>query len=74
MDPQTIERAVQFKPMARDADLPEDSVGDISGHATRVGATQDMVAEGVPMMAIMHAGRWKTETTVRGASGAPPPA
>ena len=49
-----------FKKMAREADLPDEVVGRISGHSTRVGAAQDMVAEGIGMAAILHAGRWKT--------------
>ena len=46
-----------FKRMARDAGLPVEMVAEISGHSTRVGATQDMIAEGIGMGAIMQAGR-----------------
>ena len=53
-----------FKRMARDAELPIEAVEDISGHSTRVGATQDMIAEGIALAAIMQAGRWKTEESV----------
>ena len=53
-----------FKRMARAADLPDETVARISGHSTRVGAAQDMVAEGVGMPAIQHAGRWKTADMV----------
>ena len=53
-----------FKRMARDADLPIEVVEQISGHSTRVGATQDMVASGITMPAIMNAGRWKTTAMV----------
>ena len=53
-----------FKRMARDADLPAEVVEHISGHSTRVGATQDMVSGGIAMAAIMNAGRWKTTTMV----------
>ena len=53
-----------FKRMAREADLPEAVVERISGHSTRVGAAQDMVAEGIGMAAILHAGRWKTTAMV----------
>ncbi len=28
-------------------------------HSTRVGAAQDMIAAGIDMPAILHAGRWK---------------
>ena len=53
-----------FKSMAERADLPAEVVDGISGHSTRVGATQDMVAEGVPMASIQQAGRWKTTAMV----------
>ena len=53
-----------FKRMAREADLPEEVVEGISGHSTRVGAAQDMVAEGIGIAAIQHAGRWKTSAMV----------
>ena len=53
-----------FKEMARKAGLPPSAVAEISGHSTRVGAAQDMVAEGIGMASIMQAGRWTTETSV----------
>ena len=53
-----------FKAMAERAGLPGEVVECISGHSTRVGATQDMVAGGIPMAAILHAGRWKTPAMV----------
>ena len=53
-----------FKRMAREAGLPEELVGRISGHSTRVGGTQDMVAGGISLAAIQHAGRWKTTAMV----------
>ena len=53
-----------FKRMARDAGLPAKLIEQISGHSTRVGATQDMVAGGIASTAIQHAGRWKTATMV----------
>ena len=53
-----------FKRMARAADLPAEAVGRISGHSTRVGAAQDMVAHGIGMPAILHAGRWRTTAMV----------
>ena len=53
-----------FKRMAREADLPGEVVERISGHSTRVGAAQDMVAEGIAMAAILHAGRWKSTAMV----------
>ena len=53
-----------FKAMAERAGLPVDVVQHISGHSTRVGPAQDMVAGGIGMAAILHAGRWKTTTMV----------
>ncbi len=53
-----------FKAMAERAGLPVEVVGRISGHSTRVGAAQDMVAGGIGMAAILHAGRWKTPAMV----------
>ena len=53
-----------FKAMAERAGLPAEVVERISGHSTRVGAAQDMVAGGIAMAAIMHAGRWKTPAMV----------
>ena len=53
-----------FKAMAERAGLPAEVVGRISGHSTRVGAAQDMVAGGIGMAAILHAGRWKTPSMV----------
>ena len=53
-----------FKAMAERAGLPGEIVEHISGHSTRVGAAQDMVAEGIAMAAIQNAGRWKTTAMV----------
>ena len=53
-----------LKAMARDAGLTEQVVETISGHSTRVGATQDMVASGIGIAAIQQAGRWKTPSMV----------
>ena len=62
LDAGTVSRI--FKRMARNAGLPGEVVGEISGHSTRVGATQDMVAAGIGMPAIMDSGRWKTTKMV----------
>jgi hypothetical protein len=35
---------------------------DVSGHSTRVGAAQDMVAADIDLLAVMQAGGWKTPT------------
>lgn len=53
-----------YKGMARRAGLPEELVEGLSGHSTRVGATQDMIAFGIEMPAILQAGRWKTTAMV----------
>ncbi len=39
-------------------------IDNISGHSTRVGACQDLVAAGIDMPAIMQAGSWKTPERV----------
>ena len=53
-----------FKAMARAARLPEAVVEGLSGHSTRVGAAQDMVAAGLELPAILQAGRWKSTAMV----------
>ena len=53
-----------FKAMAREAGLPEAVIEGLSGHSARVGATQDMVAAGIELPAILHAGRWKSTAMV----------
>ena len=53
-----------FKAMAREAGLPETVAGGLSGHSARVGAAQDMVAAGIELPAILHAGRWKSTAMV----------
>jgi len=47
-----------MKRMARAAGLDD---GGISGHSCRVGAAQDLLAEGFSLAEIMEAGRWKSE-------------
>ena len=53
-----------FKAMARAAGLPESVAGSLSGHSARVGAAQDMVAAGIELPLILHAGRWKSTAMV----------
>lgn len=53
-----------YKGMARRAGLPEEMVLGLSGHSTRVGAAQDMIAGGIELPAILHAGRWKSTAMV----------
>jgi integrase len=49
-----------FKRVARWIGLPERSVGRVSGHSTRVGATQDLAALDIDLAAICQAGGWKS--------------
>ncbi len=58
LDPSQVPRI--YKGMARRAGLPPEVVDGLSGHSTRVGAAQDMVASGIELPAILQAGRWKT--------------
>ncbi len=53
-----------YKAMARRAGLSEDRVAGLSGHSPRVGAVQDMIAAGIELPAILHAGRWKSTAMV----------
>jgi len=53
-----------FKAMAREAGLPDAVASGFSGHSARVGAAQDMVAAGIELPAILHAGRWKSTAMV----------
>ena len=53
-----------YKSMARAAGLGEDEVARVSGHSTRVGAAQDMVARNISLPTIMQAGRWKSTAMV----------
>ena len=62
LDPSQIPRI--YKAMARQAGLEADVVARISGHSTRVGAAQDMVAAGIELPAILQAGRWKSTAMV----------
>ena len=50
--------------MARRAGLGADIVSGLSGHSTRVGAVQDMIASGIELPAILQAGRWKSTSMV----------
>ena len=62
LDPSHVARI--FKAMARQAGLPKALVEGFSGHSARVGAAQDMIAAGIELPAILHAGRWKSTTMV----------
>jgi len=49
-----------FKRVAQWIGLPERFVGKVSGHSTRVGATQDLAALDIDLAAITQAGGWKS--------------
>ena len=53
-----------FKAMASKAGLTAEEAARISGHSTRIGASQDMVRFGAELPAIMQAGRWATPVMV----------
>ena len=57
--------ATALRKRARLANLPEHIVKGITGHSGRVGAAQDMAKRGDNRDAIMCAGGWKNENTVR---------
>ena len=54
-----------YKRMARRAGIPDDIVGALAGHSTRVGPVQDMIACGIELPAILQSGRWKTTRMVQ---------
>lgn len=53
-----------FREMARRAGFSEKFVRGISGHSPRVGAAQDMIANGIELPMVMQAGRWKSPRMV----------
>ena len=62
LDPSQVPRI--YKSMARTAGLPAQFIDQLSGHSTRVGAVQDMIASGIELPAILQAGRWKNAAMV----------
>ena len=61
LDPSQIPRI--YKSMAVQAGF-KGFAGGLSGHSTRVGAAQDMIASGIGLAAILQAGRWKSAVMV----------
>ncbi|MDE0282031.1 MAG: tyrosine-type recombinase/integrase [Gammaproteobacteria bacterium] len=61
LDPSQVSRI--YKDMAVRAGF-KDFAGGLSGHSARVGATQDMIASGIGLAAILQAGRWKSAAMV----------
>ena len=49
-----------FKRVAQWIGMPERFVAQVSGHSTRVGATQDLAALDIDLAAITQAGGWKS--------------
>jgi integrase len=49
-----------FKRVAQWIGMPAKLVGKVSGHSTRVGATQDLAASDIDLAAITQAGGWKS--------------
>ena len=49
-----------FKRVARWIGLPAKMVNTVSGHSTRVGATQDLVQLNIDLPAIAQAGGWRS--------------
>jgi hypothetical protein len=49
-----------FKRVAQWVGMPERLVDRVSGHSTRVGATQDLAALDIDLGAITQAGGWKS--------------
>ena len=58
LDPSQIPRI--YKTVARQAGIEAGLADRLSGHSTRVGAAQDMVAHDMKLPAIQQAGRWKS--------------
>ena len=53
-----------YKRLAKDAELPKEIIGHISGHSMRVGAAQDLLVNGASLSQIMTMGRWTKVDTV----------
>lgn len=55
-----------YKSLAKRAGLSEEAISGISGHSMRVGAAQDLMAQGASLPQIMVKGGWaKTDTVMR---------
>ena len=53
-----------YRAMATCAGMQPHLVKRLSGHSPRIGTTQDMIAAGIAMPAILQAGRWKSTRMV----------
>jgi integrase/recombinase XerD len=62
LHPHTVNRVI--KSAAQAAGLDPAIVQNLSGHSMRVGAAQDLMADGVSLLAIMQAGGWKSMNVI----------
>ena len=53
-----------MKEAAKRAGLARNVVADLSGHSMRVGAAQDLMADGLGILPIMQAGGWKSTNVI----------
>jgi integrase len=58
LHPYSVNRIL--KEAAKKAGLAPEVVADLSGHSMRVGAAQDLMADGLGILPIMQAGGWKS--------------
>jgi hypothetical protein len=49
-----------FKRVASFVKMDPKDVAQVSGHAVRVGATQDLLSLNIDLSSVMQAGRWKS--------------
>ena len=54
----------RLKRLAEFAGLDATTIGSLSGHSMRVGAAQDLAADGYDLIALMTLGGWKTPHVV----------
>ena len=55
-----------YKKLAKKVGIEQKILKKISGHSTRIGATQDLMSSGASLPTIMNRGRWsKTDTAMR---------
>jgi integrase len=63
LHPYSVNRIL--KEAAKRAGLAPNVVADLSGHSMRVGAAQDLMADGLGILPIMQAGGWKSMNVIR---------
>ena len=62
LHPYSVNRIL--KQAAKRAGLAANVVADLSGHSMRVGAAQDLMADGLGILPIMQAGGWKSTNVI----------